>query len=891
MPRIEPVGTQSGQIVSSTEPIRSVLLVTEDHRTVEQVTQVLRTTGCHVTQVTGSSLRSLSEHSETDVVLLYYQGPGDGSEEVLEALRHCSRSPTLVLMLSPGQEAFARLASDVGPTISIHKDENGEYFRLLPRLLQSLCGKGTPTDRMQEHCSTAAGEARTEIEQIIDAAAPMCVLDKQCRIRMANASFCSVFGINREEVVGKSCSDLWHDQPEMPTCLARTVIENGNRMEAHYEFQRADGHVGTFVVTVQPYHASDGSIAGAVATLTDISEQKAKQEELERYREHLELVVKVRTAELAAANTRLQQDLEQRKQAEARLREYAGQLENANRCLEQYSFMAQAASRAKSEFLSNVSHEMRTPLHGIIGISETILTSKNIEAAHQQAKVILDESEHLLGLINDLLDDAKIEQGKLELEARPFDLQRMLRSLERSEGLQAKHKGLEFRLEIGDDVPQFVVGDVLRLRQVILNLLGNAIKFTEDGWIRLEVSRVGTMDDKAALRFAVEDTGIGIPLEKQQSIFESFTQVDGSTTRKYGGSGLGISIARKLVHLMGGEVKLQSEPGKGSTFWFVIGLPVCPEPPKAEELATLPEDREEESAPEAASGKRILLVEDYPTNQAVVRSYLEGTGHGIDLAEDGLEAVHACRKQQYDLILMDLQMPVMDGYEATRQIRALSEHYRTVPILAMTADASKAARQACQMAGATDILTKPIRRNAFLSVLGRWLRQETPPQGDEAGQSSPTGEGPPAESQRVPETEAVVESESGPPLDYDEALSEFGGNRSLLHTVLKQFSDSLKSQVPVLKSAFEQSDAETVRREAHRIRGGAANLCAVLLSEIAARLEMAAESGNLPAAEPYVAEFQCECNRVQRFIESCLSGNGDSCHHTKGATYASAGSR
>jgi len=595
----------------------SLLLLTTDPQQAAATMHMLQEGGYRATMIDcteAEAVQAALDRFNPDAVLVDGFEEQAQGEQLLQLICSQRPQPVVVLIISPGQERFARRALELGAVHCLYKLDGGAHLQLLPPLLEAARRLRAGASRECKHDFSTVDAAQLELQQIIDAAAPLCVLDADCRVQLANKGMCEKFGLTKREIVGMTCCDLWDNLANHEECLVKKAIETRSRIEVERTVRSQDGRATAFVVAVQPCYAPDGAVVGAVATLTDISEQKAKHEELERYREHLELVVKVRTAELAAANARLQQDLEERKRAEARLREYAGQLENANRCLEQYSFMAQAASRAKSEFLSNVSHEMRTPLHGIIGLTETILTAKDLASAHRQAQVILDESEHLLGLINDLLDDAKIEQGKLELESRPFDLRRMLQSVERSEGLQARHKGLEFRLEVGDDVPQFVVGDVLRLRQIILNLVGNAIKFTEEGWVRVRVNRVGTVGDSAALRFAVEDTGIGIPLEKQQLIFESFTQVDGSTTRKYGGSGLGISIARKLVHLMGGEMKLQSEPGKGSTFWFIISLPVCSQPPAPEELATLPDDEAEQESRDSAAAKQILLVDDYPTN-------------------------------------------------------------------------------------------------------------------------------------------------------------------------------------------------------------------------------------------------------------------------------------
>lgn len=554
------------------------------------------------------------------------------------------------------------------------------------------------------------------------------------------------------------------------------------------------------------------------------------------------------------ARHQLEREVAERRRAEERLQQYARELEAANRCLEEYSFMAQAATRAKSEFLSNVSHEIRTPLNGIIGFAEIILASDRIEEVHLQAQTILQESEHLLALINDVLDDAKIEVGKVELERKPLDLLELLDSVQRSTRVQAELKGLEFTMHVDAAAPRYVVGDAVRLRQVLLNLLGNAVKFTERGAVTLRAEVMGLENGRARLHFSVIDTGIGIPKDKQQLVFQSFTQVNGTSTRRHGGTGLGTSIARKLVHLMEGEIGLESEPDKGSTFWFTVPLEVCPTTPTQEELASLPDV----SAPRAPGGAhrpaRVLLAEDYPINQELARLHLESAGHHVDVVATGVEAVKACQALRYDIVLMDLHMPEMDGHEATRLIRALGGHYARAPIVGVTADASPRTVQSCREAGLNEVVVKPVRRNSFLAVVGRWLRQSSPA-------------GPVSLPAAPPESAAGPAAAAGaPPLRYEEAVGEFGGNRPLLDQALGQFVQTVETQAGAVREALQRGDRETVRREAHRIRGGAANLTAYPLAAVAGRLEGLAAQGDPADALRTWDDFENEFQRLKRYL-------------------------
>lgn len=569
-------------------------------------------------------------------------------------------------------------------------------------------------------------------------------------------------------------------------------------------------------------------------------------------------LVEERTRQLLAAYQRMEKEIAERRRAEEKLKQYTEQLEAANRCLEQYSFMAQAATRAKSEFLSSVSHEIRTPLNGILGFAEIILASNNIEEIHLQAQAIIQESEHLLALINDVLDDAKIEVGKLELDRRPLDFQQLIDSVERTVRVQAEGKGLEFILELDPKLPRYVIGDVVRIRQILLNLLSNAVKFTERGSVTLRVEMLGEENRRARIRFWVIDTGIGIPKDKQSLVFQSFTQISGGSTRRYSGTGLGTSIAKKLVHLMEGEIGFESEPGRGTTFWVILPLEICSSTPAPEELASLPETPLRLACPQSRSAC-ILVAEDYPVNQELARLHLESAGHKVVIVPNGQEAVQACRRRQFDIILMDLHMPDMDGYEATRQIRKLGGWCGSVPILGVTADASKRTVEACREAGLNEVIVKPIRKNSFLAVVSRYL-QKLPP-----SNASPPPETASSEASPVPSPPFGAQPL---PLRYEEALMDFGGNQALLDQALEQFIQTVEAQADLMREALQRGDRETVRREAHRIRGGAANLTAYPLAAIAGRLESLAKEGDPSDALRTWDDFQHEFQRLKEHLQA-----------------------
>ncbi|MEJ1343481.1 MAG: response regulator [Candidatus Sedimenticola sp. (ex Thyasira tokunagai)] len=623
-------------------------------------------------------------------------------------------------------------------------------------------------------------------------------LDEKGKVTFVNPAAANMVGWKVEELLGNSLHEILHhskvDGSPYPyeACRICTAAIDGQKDAIIGEvIWRKDGSCYPVELTTTPTF-DQGQVTGAVVVFRDVTVQHQFIAELDKHHLHLEEMVSQRTDQLAEAQQR-----------------------------------AEMANKAKSVFLANMSHEIRTPMNAIIGMTHLLKLRGASPEQLDRFKTIESSADHLLLIINDILDLSKIEAGKLTLEMSNFHLNAIFDQIQSLMGSQLKSKNLQLEVD-SDAVPVWLQGDPTRLRQALLNFVGNAIKFTEQGSIFMR-ARLLEQDSKGLLvRFEVEDSGIGITPEQQARLFQAFEQADVSTTRKYGGFGLGLSITHHLAEMMGGEIGVQSQLGQGSTFWFTARLHRGQGVMEVYD-GTKPKGVDE-SIDQNYNGLQVLLVDDNAINLEVAKELLESIGLLVDTAENGRLALESIHSKRYELVLMDMQMPEMDGLEATRMVRQMPK-LSNLPVLAMTANIYKEDREACLDAGMNDFVSKPVNPSDLFSVLSKWL-----PEQDKKTVSPITDDSvpvPPANG--ISKLEQLATNEG---VNVERGLRNVNGKEATYLRLLDQLDAINGYDWELIGKQIAINDREEAMKICHTLKGSAGTLGAIGVQQAATDLEL-----------------------------------------------------
>ena len=642
--------------------------------------------------------------------------------------------------------------------------------------------------RAEAEARHSSNYARSLIEASLD---PLVTISGQGKITDVNRATERVTGIAREQLVGSDFSDYFTD-PQKALLGYRQVFSSGQITDYPLVIRHVSGQSTEVLYNASVYYNNNGEVEGVFAAARDVTRQKQIENEL----------VKAK-------------------------------------------IQAESANRAKSEFIANMSHEIRTPMNAIIGLSQLALNKPISAEIQDYLEKISSSSNSLLSILNDILDFSKLEAGRLSIDHSPFDLDAILHTINNLFIDRAEEKHIDLQIDIAPEVPRNLVGDTLRLQQVLINLLGNAIKFTERGKVTLSISgRQLDNSQQARLLFCVADTGIGMSAHDREKLFLPFSQVDSSITRRFGGTGLGLVISHNLLQLMGSEFSVASAPGQGSRFSFelVFDVSALPNPrnieAKAETLAST-----QESFGKLLAGARVLVAEDNLLNQKVVREFLNLSGIAVEIANNGKEAIELLENAPFDAVLMDVQMPEMDGFEATRLIRSQAR-FAGLPIIALTAGVTKEEKDKCIASGMNDFVAKPINPKQLLSILAQWLK--------------PAVE---AAMEAMPQKPSVLNDLPG--FDLRNLLTMLNNNQQQATRLLLIFMETMKDLPGEIEASLNAGSFDSAKKLTHKLKGAAGSIGAMQLHEACDMLEAEIKEQRFDTFDSFRETFEQSMSIIQ----------------------------